>query len=50
MALFAQEPDNNTTSSDKKLLLSLLRQTEFYITAENYERAKDLREQATVIF
>ena len=35
---------------DKNRLLSLLRQTEFYIAAENYERAAELRDQAIVMF
>ena len=35
---------------DKSRLLTLLRQTEFYILAENYERAAELRDQSMAMF
>lgn len=38
------------SSVDKMRLLSLLKQTDFYITSENYEKAAELRDQALVLF
>lgn len=37
-------------SDDKLRLLNLLKQTDFYITSENFERASELRDQALVLF
>ena len=38
------------SSTDKLRLLSLLRQTDFYITSGNYDKAAELREQALSLF
>ena len=40
----------NAQSTEKLRLMSLLRQTDFYITSGNIEKAADLCEQALVIF
>lgn len=38
------------SSVEKLRLLSLLKQTDFYIAAENFEKAAELRDQALVLF